>query len=213
MLNALLYLSTGLIFFAYLGYFLLIYINNKKISDQSGLDILTEVLSEYNGINVILSKGFFSYYNLQRKIIKLTPKCYYGNTVSDFSIALIEAGFFISDKIGNKFMELCRKVIPTLKLFYLLPIIAIVISNSIYNSGDSFFGIILLFLFIFIAFLLIDLKNQNCSWVIKNININSKKINNVNKIITFIKNTIILEWMIIIGEAIMIVRFLLLMTL
>ena len=71
MLNYLLYISCGLILFAYICYLFLICSNNKKISDNdSCFGILSDVLSEYNGINIILSKGIFSYYSIQRKIIK-----------------------------------------------------------------------------------------------------------------------------------------------
>ena len=74
----LLYISSSIILFSFLLYLILMFINKKEISNVPGLDITSEILNDFSGINVLLSKGKFTYYDIKRKVVKLNSNCYYG---------------------------------------------------------------------------------------------------------------------------------------
>ena len=200
MSTVLLYISSFIVLFAFIIYLFLILLGKKEISNVPGLDITSEMLNDFSGINVILNKGRFTYYDIKRKVIKLNNNCYYGKNLDDISISLIEAGIFVNHRRGNKIIELFRKFIPTLKLLYLLPIIAVLINFMTFNPADSMLSLLFLFVFVVIAYILIDIK----TWVL---NFYSKKSSINKKIINFIKSVLYLDWLILIGELVMIFRF------
>lgn len=200
MSTVLLYISSFIILFSFIIYLFLILLGKKEISNVPGLDITSEMLNDFSGINVILNKGRFTYYDIKRKVIKLNNNCYYGKNLDDISISLIEAGIFVNHRRGNKIIELFRKFIPTLKLLYLLPIIAVLINFMTFNPADSMLSLLFLFVFVVIAYILIDIK----TWVL---NFYSKKSSINKKIINFIKSVLYLDWLILIGELVMIFRF------
>ena len=196
----LLYVSSFIILFSFILYFILIFLGKKEISNVPGLDITSEMLNDFSGINVLLSKGRFTYYDIKRKVIKLNNNCYYGKNLDDIAISLIEAGIFVNHKRGNKIIEFFSKFIPTLKLLYILPIIAVLINFMTFNPTDSMLSLLFLFVFVVIAYILIDIK----TWVL---NFYSKKSSINKKIINFIKSVLYLDWFILIGELVMIFRF------
>lgn len=198
--TVLLYVSSFIILLGFILYLVLIFINKKEISKVPGLDIITEILNDFSGINVLLSKSKFSYYDIKRKVVKLNSNSYYGNNLDDISIGLIEAGILVNHKRGNKIIEFFSKFIPTLKLLYILPIIAILINFLTYNSFDAFVSLIFLLAFAVVAYILIDIK----TWVL---NFYSKKSSLNKKIVEFIKYVLYLDWIILIGELVMIFRF------
>ena len=91
-------ISNILIILGFILYFILILIgNNTKISNSTGFDITKDIISEYNSINIIESKNYFSVYNIKRRVIKLSGCCYYGKSLSAIVLSLIEAGISIVD--------------------------------------------------------------------------------------------------------------------
>lgn len=201
MLNVLLYLSTGLIIFVFIFYMLLVLFSKNNDLDNTGFDISNELLSSYDGIKIIFSKGLFSYYDIKRKIIKLNQKCYYGKSISDISISLIETGSFISDSKGNKFIELCRKIIPSLKILYILPIVSVFISCSTYSINDSKLSMFIILLFVILHFSIINLKKETQDLILE------QKIELKNKIMSFVKLLISLDYLILFGYILMMFRF------
>lgn len=208
MLDILMYISTGLILVSFVGYFLLILLGNKKITNSNGFDITKDMISEYNSINVIESKNYFTIYNIKRKVIKLSTKCYYGNKLSDISLSLIEAGISIVDNKKNKYIDLFRKIFNNLKMLYIFPIIAILINNVTYTISDAKVSIIFIILFSVISYILIDIKNEAGIWISDNISrIKDISKENKDKIKNFINKLVLLDKFILIGEFIMIIRF------
>ena len=120
MLMILMYIANGLIIMAFLWYLLLILVNNRKVTDSDGFNITKDILSEYDSINIIENKSIFTIYNLKRKVIKIASRHYYGNTLSDISIPLMEAGISASN---SKYLNTFSKVINNLKYLYILPIV------------------------------------------------------------------------------------------
>ena len=180
-------------------YLVLIFWGKKEISKVPGLDITSEMLNDFSGINILLSKGKFTYYDIKRKVIKLNSNCYYGKNLDDISISLIEAGVFVNHKRGNKIIEFFSKFIPTLKILYILPIIAVLMNFMSFNSTDSMLSLLFLLFFAVAAYVLIDIK----TWVL---DFYSKKSSLNKKIIDFIRFVLYLDWFILIGELIMIFR-------
>lgn len=208
MIEYLKYITNGLIILALVSYILIVVLNRKKkITDSTGFDITKDILSDYDHINIIENKSIFTVYNIKRRVIKLASKCYYGNTISDIGISLIEAGISAIDNYKNKFINFFRSIIPNLKLLYVLPILAIGINMITYNVSDAKVSIIFILLFSLIEYLLIEIKSNALMWTDKNI----KKIKEINKnnkdrVMTFINNIILIDKVIFIAELLIIIR-------
>ena len=87
MVNILLYVSNGLIIIGYIYYLLMILFGkSKKVSSSDGFDVTKDIISEYNTINIIESKGYFTVYNI--KYIKTKGFIYERlKTALDFSFS------------------------------------------------------------------------------------------------------------------------------
>ena len=209
MIDILMYIANGLIISGYILYVLFVLINrNKKITDSNGFDITKEVLNEYDSINIIESTSYFTLYNIKRKIIKIASKCYYGNTVSDIAIPLVEAGISVNDNNKNKFINMFRKIIPNLKLLYILPALAMFLNVNSYGTTDAKIGIILLTILGIISYMLINIKIAGYNFLLTKI-ANLKDLNKLSKekILCFINKVILIDKVILLGEMVMIIRF------
>lgn len=209
MLDILLYISNFLIVFGFLGYIIVILIYKKyKNSEYNGFNITKDVLNEFDSINIIENKSYFTVYNIRRKVIKIASNCYYGNSVSDMAISLMEAGISVVDNNKNNFILFMKKIVSNLKYLYILPIIA-VIFNSI-SSGilDFKIGILLTAIFSIIMYFLINIKSEGIIIISKELEKN-KKVNNdlIIRIISFMNKVILLDKLIFISELVMIIRF------
>ena len=206
MVNILMYIANCFIIFGFVGYFIMILVNRgKKVTKSDGFNITKDILHEYDSINIIENTGLFTVYNIKRKVIKIASKCYYGNSISDICIPLMEAGISAIDNNNNKYINVFRKTINNLKYLYILPIITIGINGITYNIGDARIGIVFLAIFSIISYMLIDIKSNALLWITKSIH----KIKNIdsNKIMRFINNIILFDKLIFFGELIMIIRF------
>ena len=213
MLDIILYISSGMILFAYVGYFLFILIGrNKVVSNNDAFDVTKDIISEYNSNNIIETSGYFTLYNIKRKVIKLASKCYYGKDLSSISLSLNEAGISVIDNKKNMYINIFRHIFYNLKLLYIFPIIAIFISNSSFNINDAKVSLIFLLLLTFISYVLISIKNESIDWVSNNIK-RIKEINKDNriKVIDFMNKILFLDKVIYFGELIMIIRLALIM--
>lgn len=208
MINILLYVSTGLILVSFLSYFLIILLGNRKIvSKSNGFDITKDIISEYNAINIIESKGYLTVYNIKRKVIKLATRCYYGSDISSISLSLIEAGISVVDSYKNKYINLFRGIFTNLKMLYIFPVLAIFINYASYNISDAKVSMIFIILFSVMTYMFIDIKSQACTWISDNLT-KIKDISKENslKIINFINKIMLLDKIIFFGELVMIVR-------
>ena len=213
MVEILLYISSGLIIFGYIIYLFLILIGrNKIVSDSDGFDVTKDIISEYDSINIIENNGYFTVYNIKRKVIKLATKCYYGKDISSVSLSLIEAGISVVDNKKNKYIEFFRIIFNNLKLLYIFPVLALFINNSSFNVSDAKISVFILVIFAFISYVLIDIKSDGIYWVSNNL----KKIKNVNKvnrdkIISFMNRLMLFDKFIYLGELVMVIRLVLIM--
>lgn len=204
----LLYVSSGGIIFAFLAYFIIIILNqHNQITKTDGFNITKDILHEYDSINIIENKGYFTIYNIKRRVVRLTSKNYYGKSVSDIAISLIEAGISAIDNYKNKYINLFRNVLPNLKCLYLLPILSILINHVTYNISDAKVSIGLIGLFAIINYLFITIKAEATDWIATNL----KKIKDINKedgakVLNFINKVNIFDKIIFISQLIMIIR-------
>lgn len=207
-IQILLYISSGLIVASFIIYFILVLIGRTmKVTNSDGFNITKDILAEYNSINIILNKGYFTVYNIKRKVIKIANNCYYGNTLSDISLPLIEAGISATDDKKNKWVNIFRKIFANLKYLYLLPLIAIIINSQTYNISDAKVSIIFFSLFAIISYMIIDIKNNAILWISdKIVKIKDINKNNREKIVKFIKTIFTLDKLIFISELAMIIR-------
>lgn len=213
MSNILIYISTGFILFAYLGYFIFIlFEKNKNISDNSGFEVTKDIISEYDSINVIERKGYFSFYNIKRKVVKLSTSSYYGKDLSSISLSLLEAGISAIDNNKNKYINIIRIVFSNLKILYIFPVLAFLINNLSFNVNDVKVNIILMFLFILISYIIIDIKKTAYVWIVDNIDkIKDISKDNSLKILNFIDIVILFDRCIFFGEFLMICRLILIL--
>ena len=213
MLNILLYISIGLVLFGYVLYFILILFGRiNEVSNVSGFDVAKDIISEYNNINIIESKGYITLYNIKRKVIKLSTKCYYGKDLSSISLSLIEAGVSVVDNNKNKYIIFLRNIFNNLKLLYFFPMISLFISSSSFYVSDAKVSIIFLLIFTFVIYILLEIKGQAFSWISDNLD-KIKEIGNDNKekIIKFINKILWCDKLIYYGHFIMIIRLILIM--
>lgn len=209
MVNMLLYISTGFILISFIGYFIMVMIGRGiVVSKSNGFDVTKDIISEYNSINVIESKSYFTIYNIKRKVIKLASKCYYGNDLSSISLSLMEAGVSVVDNNKNKYIDIFRNIFSNLKILYVFPVLALLISNSSFNVNDAKVSLIFIIIFSFITYIVVDIKSQVYIWICDNL----KKIKDINKdnclrVINFINRIILLDKFIFFGELLMIIRF------
>ena len=212
MVEKLMYISNALIILSFALYFILIIINNKKITESNGFNITKDILNEYDSINIIESKNYFTVYNIKRKVIKIASKCYYGNTLSDIAIPLIESGVSVIDNKGNKSIDFLRKIIPSLKYLYIFPIFMIGVNSVTYNISDAKVSIVFGIVALMISYILVNIKSESVLLLsskikkIKGINNDNK-----NKIISFINKVIFFDKLIFMSEGIMIIRFVMLL--
>ena len=209
----LLYISSFIILFSYFAYIILIIIGRAKtVGKINGFNIIKDLISNYECINIIESKGYFTFYNIKRRVIKLSTKCYYGNDLSSISISLIEAGISVVDDNHNKYIDIFRNLFSNLKILYIFPILALLINNLSFSINDAKVSIVLMFLFIFISYIVVDVKNTAHVWIIENFN----KIKNINKdnslkIFKFLNIVIWLDKFIFFGEFLIICRLILIL--
>lgn len=213
MVNILLYVAMGLVFGGYILYFLLIFIyRNNEIGDCSGFEVTKDIISEYNSINVIENSGYFTIYNIKRRVIKIASSCYYGKNLVSISISLMEAGISIVDNNENKYINLLRNIFSNLKILYVFPLFGIFISNSSFNVSDANASIFFLLLFVFISYILLDIRRMACDFVNDNISriVEIKKVNRM-KITNFMNKLLLCDKLIYFGELVMIIRLVLIM--
>ena len=213
MLEILLYVSIILVLGAYVLYFLLIFIGRmKNIDGCNGFDVTKDIISEYNSINVIENRGYFTIYNIKRKVIKIASTSYYGNDLSSLCLSLIEAGISIVDNKKNKYIDVLRSIVSNLKILYIFPLISLFISNSSFNVNDAKVSIIFMLFFVFISYVNLEIKDLSYNFVNDNIDkIKDLKKENVEKIISFIKKMLLCDRLIYFGELLMIVRLVFIM--
>ena len=213
MINMLLYISSFIILFSYFSYFILIIIGRAKtVGKIIGFNIIKDLISNYESINIIESRGYFTFYNIKRRVIKLSTKCYYGNDLSSISISLIESGISVVDDNHNKYIDLFRNLFSNLKILYIFPILSLLINNLSFSINDAKVSIVMMFLFIFISYVVVDVKNTAYLWIIENFN----KIKNINKdnslkIFKFINILLLLDKFIFFGEFLIICRLILIL--
>ena len=207
------YLASGLIVLSFIYYFILILIGrSKKIANDDGFNITKDLLNHYNTINIILNKGYFTVYNIKRKVIKIANKCYYGNTLSDIALPFIEASISLVHDKKNKFINFISKLIPNLKLLYILPLIAIIINSQTYNISDAKVSIVFFTLFAVVSYILIDIKGNGILLIQDHLD-KVKAINRDNrgKIINFMSKIGVFDKLIFMSELIMIIRCVMIM--
>lgn len=203
------YVSNGLIIISFISYFIILLIGSRlKISNNSGFDVTKDIISEYNSINVIESRGYFSIYNIKRKVIKLSSMCYYGFDLTSISLSIIESGISVVDRDNNKYIDLFRKFFPNLKILYLFSVLAVLINLVTYNIGDVRISLIFIVVFTVISYMLFDVKNSSINWISDNIG----KISGINKfnskkIVNFINKLLLVDKLIFLGELVIIIRF------
>lgn len=205
----LLYVSNILIIVAFLIYGMFILINKKKIATKSnGFNVTKDMLSKYDRINIIENKGYFTYYNIKRKVIKLSSSIYYGNGISDIVISLLEAGISSIDNGKNRIINYFKLFVPNLKCLYILPLMAIGINSVTNNVSDASVSLIFLGIFVMIQFCLMEIKDMACMWcrdrIAKYSGMTKEVKNNVLNKILFLNR---IDRLILIGELLMIIRY------
>lgn len=211
--NILMYVSSGMVIFGFLLYFILILVGrNKIVSKGECYGEVKDIVSEFDIINMIETKGYFTVYNIKRKVIKLTSKCYYGKDLSSFGISLMEAGVSIVDKKKNKYIDFFRKIFDNLKILYIFAILAIFINHASFNVSDAKTSLIFMIVFTFISYVLLEIKENGCYYVQecleKNKDISGE---NCQKISKFMNSLLWTDKLIYLGEILMIIRMILLM--
>ena len=210
MVNVLICVANVLIFGGLIGYLVLIIINGKKVTNLDGFNFTKDILDEYDSINIVENKSIFTIYDIRRKVIRIASKNYYGKSISDISIPLIEAGISIVDNKKNKFIKFMKKIIPNLKLLYIFPVLVVILNNISFGAIDVKIGVVLLLVFSVFMYMLIEIKNEGNLYIVDKLN-KKKEMNVVNKvkIINYLSSNLLCDKIVFFGELVMIARFIL----
>ena len=206
--NLLLYVTNILIIISYILHFLLQFYNNKyKISGTTGFNITNDTLNEDNRINIVEKKGYITVYNLKKRVIEIATKNYYGSTITDFGIPLIELGILETDNNNNKYLNIIKKILPNLKLIYLFSFIAFCINNVTYSISDAKASMIALFICLILYHMLIAIKTEGLNHIHKKLKrISYLREENFAKIMKYLENDLKISKIIYFTEFIMIIR-------
>ncbi len=195
------YIVMGFILGGYLYYILIVLGNRNKISEESSFNIIKDLIHNYNSINVILNEGIFTIYNIKRRVIKLSNKCYYGKSLSDVGISLMEAGISVIDNNKNREINFFRRFFSNLKWLYVIPLVVIFIISEINTTEDGVILGFLIFISIYFMYMFINIKNKAYNWIVMNID-RIKQINKKDqmKVINFINKMMLCDKFIFWGE-------------
>lgn len=195
------YIVMGFILGGYLYYILIVLGNRNKISEESSFNIIKDLIHNYNSINVILNEGIFTIYNIKRRVIKLSNKCYYGKSLSDVGISLMEAGISVIDNNKNREINFFRRFFSNLKWLYVIPLVVIFIISQINTTEDGVILEFLIFISIYFMYMFINIKNKAYNWIVMNID-RIKQINKKDqmKVINFINKMMLCDKFIFWGE-------------
>ena len=103
-------------------------IKNKK--NLTGFDVARQILdkNDLKDILILETEGTLTdHYDPTKKVIKLSPNIYHGNTISSTSVAAHECGHAIQDKESYKPMRIRSTIVPTVNLTTKIGYIVIVI--------------------------------------------------------------------------------------
>lgn len=195
------YIVMGFILGGYLCYILIVLGNRNKISEESSFNIIKDLIHNYNSINVILNEGIFTIYNIKRRVIKLSNKCYYGRSLSDVGISLMEAGISVIDNNKDREINFFRRFFSNLKWLYVIPLVVIFIISEINTTEDGVILGFLIFISIYFMYMFINIKNKAYNWIVMNID-RIKQINKKDqmKVINFINKMMLCDKFIFWGE-------------
>lgn len=195
------YIVMGFILGGYLCYILIVLGNRNKISEESSFNIIKDLIHNYNSINVILNEDIFTIYNIKRRVIKLSNKCYYGRSLSDVGISLIEAGISVIDNNKDREINFFRRFFSNLKWLYVIPLVVIFIISEINTTEDGVILGFLIFISIYFMYMFINIKNKAYNWIVMNID-RIKQINKKDqmKVINFINKMMLCDKFIFWGE-------------
>ena len=206
--SILFYATNILMALAYILYLLLLLINNRdSITGTDGFNITNDALNDDSRINIVERKGYITFYNIKRKIIEIASKSYYGKTITDVSIPLIELGVYGVDDGKHKSLNFLRQLLPSIKIICIFPILALFINNVTYNLSDARIGVIALTICVLLEYILINIKSEGINYVTKSL----KKVTNISKkhsdkIIKFLNNDLLITRLIYASEFLMLLR-------
>ncbi|MBQ9854495.1 MAG: zinc metallopeptidase [Bacilli bacterium] len=166
----LLYLPTTIIVICYITYIIGMLISkNKNIGKEECSYIISDLLSK-DRINIIKGRNKISYYDLKRKVIKLSPNDYDATNLWAITNGIKEVG--ISNN-KSKFKEIISKILNNFLIFELLGLISILLNNITYTISDAKIGIIAMLIILVIHYLYTVMYQEVYLWIEENI---SKKI-------------------------------------
>lgn len=178
--NLLILISILLISVAYLRLYFT-YIQHKTNKNKiTGFEAAKEMTSNYDEINIVESKKILtSQYHLKRQIIRLTPHHY--EDTSNFTIAIMTqlAGYSLINIDKNKYIDILKKIIPTIDWLNKSAILSIIIALLTNTITDAKLGILLLSIILIYQYFIIQitmtsnlqiekyLKKQNLKEILK----------------------------------------------
>lgn len=116
------------------------------------------------------------------------------------------------DKKNNKYLNFLRSIFVNLKLLYIFPMISLLINNSSFNVNDAKVSIVFVLIFVFFAYMLLDIRIQSVYWINENLTkIKILKKEDNGKIINFINKFIFLDKIFYCGELLIIFRLLMML--
>ncbi len=140
--NILLMVAISLTLISYIRLIVIYLSNQKEKTTTTSSELVLKILDNENSIHLIESKeSYFSKYNIQRKMVKLSSNTYDSTNPVSKSVAALLAGYALSD---NSSLKIISKVFKEIRIISTSPILAIAVSIFTTNMGDAKISIIIL---------------------------------------------------------------------
>ena len=105
---------------------------NNKIDNYNGFDIVKEITSNYDEINIVSCNGLFSFYDVKRNVIRLNNKNYDGNSFVDISIGAMLAGISLVNS-DNRIKFGFKRV----NVISIVSLVMMILSYLVSSIGDA----------------------------------------------------------------------------
>lgn len=193
------YFPTILILICYLVYVIVMFISkNKTLSNEECFSVVSDILSK-DSINIIKTRNKVTYYDLKRKVLKISSTDYEATNIWSVTNGIKEVGI---SNYKSKFKDYTSKVLKSFLIFEFFGLISVLLNNITYTINDTKLGIIAIFIILILHYLYITMYQNIYLWAEENIDKKLKE-----KVLKSLLFRISIHKIINFGEFIILFRF------
>lgn len=190
--NGVLLLGIIIIGIAYLRVLIIYFTTkNKSHQDLTGFDLAKELTSTYDEINIVESKEvYLSKYNIKRRVIRLSPKNYYGTDLFSLAISTQLSGYSLININQDKSLKIASYFLKNIDYLSKSSLLTILISLFTNTIGDAKIGITLLAIILIYQYFMIQINTLSNQCVKEELqkHLEKKEHASITKIISYLQS-------------------------